>query len=70
MNYQETLYRLNTLLDCLQQHKVLCIDELLASLEVPRTTLTRDIERLQNLGHKIEYCRKRRAYILIKQRTV
>jgi predicted DNA-binding transcriptional regulator YafY len=65
MNYQETLYRLNTLLDCLQQYKEVGIDELLAFLEVPRTTLTRDIERLQNMGHEIEYCRKKRAYILI-----
>ncbi len=64
MKYQETLYRLNTLLDYLQQHKVVCIDELLASLQVPRTTLARDIERLQNMGHEIDYCRKRRAYIL------
>ena len=64
MKYQETLYRLNTLLAYLQQHKVVCIDELLASLQVPRTTLARDIERLQNLGHEIDYCRKRRAYIL------
>lgn len=66
MKYQETLYRLNTLLDYLQKHKVVCIDELLASLQVPRTTLTRDIERLQNMGHEIEFCRKRRVYILIE----
>ena len=66
MNYQETLYRLNTLLDCLQQHKEVGIDELLASLQVPRTTLARDIERLQSMGHEIEFCRKRRAYILIE----
>ena len=66
MKYQETLYRLNTLLDYLQQHKEVGIDELLASLQVPRTTLARDIERLQSLGHEIEFCRKRRAYILIK----
>lgn len=66
MKYQETLYRLNTLLGCLQQKKEVCIDELLASLQVPRTTLARDIERLQNLGHEIEYCKKRRAYILIE----
>lgn len=66
MKYQETLYRLNTLLSCLQQNKEVCIDELLAFLKVPRTTLARDIERLQNLGHEIEYCKKRRAYILIE----
>lgn len=64
MNYQGTLYRITTLLECLQQHKEVCIDQLLSSLQVPRTTLFRDIERLQNLGHEIEYCRKRRAYIL------
>jgi predicted DNA-binding transcriptional regulator YafY len=66
MKYQETLYRLNTLLDRLQQQKEIGIDELLASLQVPRTTLARDIERLQSMGHEIEFCRKRRAYILIE----
>lgn len=65
MNYRETLNRLNTLLELLQQHHEVPIDELLTCLQVPRCTLIRDIEKLQNLGHEIEYCRKRRTYVLM-----
>ena len=65
MNYQETLNRLNTLLDLLNQHSEASMELLIQSLNVSRVTLNRDIERLQNLGHNIEYCRKRRAYVLL-----
>lgn len=66
MNYRETLNRLNILLELLQQHHEVGIDELLSYFQVPRCTLIRDIEKLQSLGHEIEYCRKRRAYVLIE----
>ncbi|WP_353485110.1 HTH domain-containing protein [Haliscomenobacter sp.] len=66
MNYQETLNRLNTLLGLLNQHSEASMELLIQSLNVSRVTLNRDIERLQNLGHNIEYCRKRRAYVLLE----
>lgn len=65
MNYRETLYRLNTLLELLQQHAEVSSDFLLQNLHVSRTTLQRDIENLQSLGHEIEYCRKRKMYVLM-----
>lgn len=66
MNYQEKLNRLNTLLDLLNQHSEASMELLLQSLNVSRVTLNRDIERLQSLGHNIEYCRQRRAYVLLE----
>jgi predicted DNA-binding transcriptional regulator YafY len=57
--------RLNHLLELFQQYKELSIDYLLEYLAVPRTTLAKDIERLQNLGYEIEYFREKRAYVLL-----
>jgi predicted DNA-binding transcriptional regulator YafY len=68
MKYVETLRRLQTLLELFRQHKEVRSDFLLKNLNLTRTTLQRDIENLRNLGHEIEYCRKKRLYILIRSK--
>jgi predicted DNA-binding transcriptional regulator YafY len=63
--YSQIKTRLNHLIELFQQYKELSIDYLLEYLDVPRTTLARDIERLQNLGYEIAYFREKRAYVLL-----
>lgn len=64
MKYYETLQRLNALLHHFKQNSELTLDQLMRIQSIPRSTLIRDIQRLQNLGHEIHFCRKKRSYRL------
>lgn len=69
MKYQEVFDRLNTLLTLFSRQPEANLEWLAQTMNVSRATLQRDIQKLQDLGYEIDYCRKSRAYVFREGKT-